>query len=546
MRAWMAGLGLAAAATLATAGTAPAVVVGNQVVPDAAVDCDAGNTATATAPSGFGTGSFTVNNAEEGASLHFVITGLTNVFADANGGSFLFLDNVNAGTYQRTVPGSVIPLTFIQFQVFGPGTIQLTCHNPQPGGPFSGTQSSSPQLPGVAALITRAAGDANRRFGADVPDGIFVASPRIADNQSPVPRDRVFFNYNYFDNTPFQNNGYANFDRFAFGLERTIFDSAPDPRMPLGGAPYASGASVPDLTLSSDQILARIDAERRRAEAKALEGIEGAAGVDAFVPPLRPAPLWHGWVSVRAGEEREGPSAARLETDIAEVVTGAFAVHGGGVTGGYLKFRDIDGGIAGELDVDGEAVSAALFHIRPLGFGLTGKALVYFETGDADVTVLGGTGAFDFDAWQIEGEVTGTTDFGNWWITHRANLFYYAIDRDGFVTTAGTAFASDSDDALRLSFGPTFAAIVDTPGPLGPVSPFLRIEGEWDIVEESAAISPSGTVVGTDDFNIRLTGGAVAGLGGLGTGQIEASFLGGGGGDDEAVEVRGSLAIPLN
>lgn len=53
--------------------------------------------------------------------------------------------------------------------------------------------------------------------------GVTVGRQKIADNTSPMPRDRVFFNYSYFDNVPLAAGG-VNVNRFTPGLEKTFFD----------------------------------------------------------------------------------------------------------------------------------------------------------------------------------------------------------------------------------------------------------------------------------------------------------------------------------
>lgn len=363
--------------------------------------------------------------------------------------------------------------------------------------------------------LTKAVSQIDSRLRNDLPEGINTIGNggpfSISDSNSAIPQDRVFFNYNYFDNTPLATN-------------------------------YADPGGSFELTVTSDQIVAQLDQERLAV----LEELAGVAAADGYVPPLRQASPWHAWFSTRFGEEREGPSTARLKSDIAEATAGALIALPDSVSGGYLRFRDAGSNITGELAVDGEAVGGGLFHIRPIGLGLTAHGLVYYELGDADATLGGATGSFDIDAWQVEGEITGTTDFGGWWMTHRANLFYHSIHRDGFVLSTGTPVGSDTDDVLRLSFGPTARTVIHTDGPLGAVSPFVRVEGEWDIDEEDAVLSPLGTLIAPDDFNVRLSAGSASSLGRIGSASVEASWLGGGGGGDDTVEVRGVVTIPLN
>lgn len=71
----------------------------------------------------------------------------------------------------------------------------------------------------------------------DIPSpgaGGVVGRMKIAENSSPMPRDRVFFNYSYFDNVPLTSGG-VNVSRFAPGFEKTFFDrmTSIDVRFPL-------------------------------------------------------------------------------------------------------------------------------------------------------------------------------------------------------------------------------------------------------------------------------------------------------------------------
>lgn len=52
--------------------------------------------------------------------------------------------------------------------------------------------------------------------------GVLVGRMKIADNTSPIPRDRLFFNYSGFFNTPLAPGG-VNVHRYVPGFEKTIF-----------------------------------------------------------------------------------------------------------------------------------------------------------------------------------------------------------------------------------------------------------------------------------------------------------------------------------
>lgn len=53
--------------------------------------------------------------------------------------------------------------------------------------------------------------------------GDLVGRTRMQDNNSAMPQDRIYFDYNYFHNARFTNNGIG-VNRFAPGIERTFLD----------------------------------------------------------------------------------------------------------------------------------------------------------------------------------------------------------------------------------------------------------------------------------------------------------------------------------
>lgn len=61
----------------------------------------------------------------------------------------------------------------------------------------------------------------------DVPSagsgGLVVGRQKIAENTSPIPQDRIFWNYSYFENVPIFREG-VNISRNTPGFERTFFD----------------------------------------------------------------------------------------------------------------------------------------------------------------------------------------------------------------------------------------------------------------------------------------------------------------------------------
>ena len=53
--------------------------------------------------------------------------------------------------------------------------------------------------------------------------GGVIGRMKIAENSSPIPRDRVFFNYSYFNGVPLSANG-VDVNRFTPGFEKTFFN----------------------------------------------------------------------------------------------------------------------------------------------------------------------------------------------------------------------------------------------------------------------------------------------------------------------------------
>ncbi|QEG37346.1 hypothetical protein [Bythopirellula goksoeyrii] len=62
----------------------------------------------------------------------------------------------------------------------------------------------------------------------------FVGRVRIQDNNSPLPKDRVYFDYNYFHNVPLNATG-VDVNRFAPGFEKTFLNkmASIDVRVPM-------------------------------------------------------------------------------------------------------------------------------------------------------------------------------------------------------------------------------------------------------------------------------------------------------------------------
>jgi len=70
-----------------------------------------------------------------------------------------------------------------------------------------------------------------------------IRTLKLAENNSPIPRDRFFFTYNYFDNVILDGGGYVNVNRYIAGAEKTFFDGMASLELRI---PFSS-------TLNSDQ-----------------------------------------------------------------------------------------------------------------------------------------------------------------------------------------------------------------------------------------------------------------------------------------------------
>lgn len=86
-------------------------------------------------------------------------------------------------------------------------------------------------------------------------NGGVVGRTKIAENTSPLPRDRLLFNYSYFDNVPLIARG-VNVHRFTPGIEKTFFDGMTSLELKVPMAATLDSTITQDGTtnLSSGQI----------------------------------------------------------------------------------------------------------------------------------------------------------------------------------------------------------------------------------------------------------------------------------------------------
>lgn len=158
---------------------------------------------------------------------------------DFNGFAALKLPNEVVGPFYGGVPTGMVlpPLSTIGIDTNGDNVVDtypgLQQYGFQSGvalvgdvqdpGPYSGVVSGQ--------TVVTAGGDTVPLINiqqpltlVDVPSpavGGAVGRVKIAENTSPMPRDRVFFNYSYFQNVPLTQTG-INVNRFTPGFEKTF------------------------------------------------------------------------------------------------------------------------------------------------------------------------------------------------------------------------------------------------------------------------------------------------------------------------------------
>lgn len=98
-----------------------------------------------------------------------------------------------------------------------------------------------------------------------------VGQLRIAENVSPMPRDRIFFNYSYFQDAQFSNAFKANVNRFTPGFEKTFsngnasfefrapFATSIDPNISIGGATNSGDLAWGNLNMTLKTLWYRSD-----------------------------------------------------------------------------------------------------------------------------------------------------------------------------------------------------------------------------------------------------------------------------------------------
>jgi hypothetical protein len=115
-------------------------------------------------------------------------------------------------------------------EFFGFQSLQVVVQLPTPPTPTPPTPTPPPtNLPGPSApppsaIVTTA--NAARAAVIDLPSpagGGVVERTKVSEDNNPLPRDRVFFDYDYFNRVPF-TGGDFNVHGFVLGFEKTFFN----------------------------------------------------------------------------------------------------------------------------------------------------------------------------------------------------------------------------------------------------------------------------------------------------------------------------------
>lgn len=123
-----------------------------------------------------------------------------------------------------------------------PPVITFNGGNAVAAGGIGGPPNANPNVPsGLYSLVFDATIESFVRLSQnmfiDVPSpsgGGTVGRLKIAENSSPLPRDRVYFTYNYFNSVPISNTG-IDVSTMTPGIEKTFFDgrTSVEVRMPF-------------------------------------------------------------------------------------------------------------------------------------------------------------------------------------------------------------------------------------------------------------------------------------------------------------------------
>jgi hypothetical protein len=120
----------------------------------------------------------------------------------------------------------VIPRTAANLQTFPTAGESGYVSFPQPPGSSTAFVFAVPAPtvadPNAVQLEAALPGNFTHVFEVNLPFAATAGAIKIGDNDSPLPRDRIIFDYSFFDNTTLAPGG-INVNRFTAGFEKTLF-----------------------------------------------------------------------------------------------------------------------------------------------------------------------------------------------------------------------------------------------------------------------------------------------------------------------------------
>jgi hypothetical protein len=181
----------------------------------------------------------------------FLVGAGTTVFGQRITENYLSVPNPPSGSNIPLLPNSqdqAAKLAFAQ-RTFGPGGILQYLPN-----------ASGATLVGAGAANIASTSRYLLPFTVEVPTGSsggaggLIGLTKIAEDNSPFPRDRLIFNYDYFNGAAIFNPR-TDVNRFVFGVEKTFFEQLVSLEVRLPFASTLENTIVADGTTGSGKVL---------------------------------------------------------------------------------------------------------------------------------------------------------------------------------------------------------------------------------------------------------------------------------------------------
>lgn len=109
---------------------------------------------------------------------------------------------------------------------------------------------------------------------------------------------------------------------------------------------------------------------------------------------------------------------------------------------------------------------------------------------------------YDSERWQVEGNLTGSFEAGNWHIAPALGLNYFKETQEAYTDSNGFLIGEQTVELGTLSFGPTFTYRMQGNDGL-QLRPFVGVHGIWDF-KAPDAFDVSGIATGTEELRAKL------------------------------------------